>query len=163
MAVGDPVREHFSAIGVVASEWAEFEAFVDFCSIQLGNLDALPAVCLTAQIAGIARKLDAYIAIAHLRIDDKSIIKELNKFHSDATQLAERRNRIVHDPWHVGINFAERFEVTARRKLRRVYVSVSTSEVFKCSRHIREARWKFERLHEQIMMRILSSQYTSQQ
>jgi hypothetical protein len=108
---------HFSAIGFVASEWAALEVRIDQATLQLSRISVQVGFCLTAQIAGIARKLDAYTAIARHRVGD-GFLSELRKFKNDATGLAEQRNRVVHDPWTFQLGSTKRLEITARGKLR---------------------------------------------
>jgi hypothetical protein len=38
MALGDAIREHYAAIGVVAAEWSFFEATVDRYAILLAQI-----------------------------------------------------------------------------------------------------------------------------
>jgi hypothetical protein len=163
MALGDPVREHYSAIGVVASEWADLESLVDFCAIKLADAPISTTLCFTAQISGINRKLDAYLAIAKLRVgDDDPLISELNKFQRDAVGISEVRNRIVHDPWDIDFEgTSKRFEVTARKKLKAEWVVSPTADVRKCADHIRLLFDRFVVLHERLTIRLFSSSDTS--
>lgn len=110
---------HYAAIGRVAANWAYLEYEIDRHCIELGGLTLGPAACLTAQIAGPGRKLDAYIAIADLYGLSSAHAKLLHKFAKDAQGVAERRNRTVHDPWFLvaADTQARRFEVTAKRHL----------------------------------------------
>jgi hypothetical protein len=113
--------------------------------------------CFTAQIAGSARKIDAYIALAQLR-GAKQNINSLHDFAKNTTSLAERRNRIVHDPWIVEGGLTEahpkRFEITARRKLRSLLVDVPTVDVHKCASDIRDHKHQFDVLHERVIFEI---------
>jgi hypothetical protein len=67
-------------------------------ALMLAQIPQQTGLCLTAQIGGSARKLDAYIAIARLRGADK-FMGELDALAKATTALSERRNRVVHDPW----------------------------------------------------------------
>jgi hypothetical protein len=157
LARDDPIREHFTAVGVVASEWADLETLVDLSSIELCRLPPHLGMCLTAQISGINRKLEAYISIARLHVEGSSVIADLTKFHSSTMSLAERRNRIIHDPWDVDITGrARRYEITARKRLRAEYIEMTTEEVHKCAADIRIAQDAFMKLHEQIKIRAFS-------
>jgi hypothetical protein len=93
-------HNHYAAIGRVAAGWAFFAALVDTWSMELAGLPTEPGVCLTSQIAGMARKLDAFISLARLRPLSDKLIKDLNKFAECARGWGERRNRLVHDVWH---------------------------------------------------------------
>jgi hypothetical protein len=109
---------HYAAIGKVATKWAALEAEIDIRTVLLAGFDADTGACLTAQIAGPARKLDAYIALARLRGASDDTMKKLGKFLEQTFSIGEKRNRIVHDQWYVFPSGpAIRFEITARKKL----------------------------------------------
>jgi len=145
---------HYAAIGRVAAEWSAFEATIDTFILQITNINAKMGVCLTSQITGSARKLDAYVALARLLGAEKQLAK-LNTFAKDTLSFAERRNRIVHDPW-VGLNTPHRLEATARRKLRFEFISVSTEDVQRLSFEITEHCVRFERLHDEILADVIA-------
>jgi hypothetical protein len=158
----DPVREHFAAIGVVAAEWANFEATVDYEAITLaGMLEELGA-CFTAQISGIGRKLDAYIAVARHLGAREVLIKEAIRFSESAHALGEKRNRIVHDPWNLNMEGnPRRFEITARKRLRYEFVDMSTCEVLKCAGDVMGIVEKFIKLCGNITSDIQASRGSS--
>jgi hypothetical protein len=91
--------EHYAALGSVAAFWALFEAIVDRHTHALVGLPHQRGVCLTAQLAGIGRKLDAYIALATLIDIPPDLAKALRKFADDSASLAEQRNRCIHVVW----------------------------------------------------------------
>jgi hypothetical protein len=144
---------HLSAVGAVASLWANFELTIDRNTVELGRLPVRAGHCLTAQIAGSARKMDAYIAIARLRGADK-FADPLDKFSKDTASLAERRNRVVHDPWFFSeidsAAFAQRHEVTARRKLRLGFILVEMEEIARLASDIYRHMEAFAVLHHRI-------------
>jgi hypothetical protein len=84
-----------------------------------------------AQIAGSARKLDAYISLARFRGIPKKLTAELCDFAKDSVGLAEQRNRFVHDVWIFPPKGPERMEATAKKKARLVRIPTSTEELFK--------------------------------
>ena len=94
---------HYSAIGRVAAEWSLFETVIDNAAIDLAQVEYNAGICFTAQIAGSARKLDAFIALARFRGAPVKLVSDLCKFAQDVTGVAEQRNRIVHDPWLLNI------------------------------------------------------------
>ena len=61
---GHPIIDHYAMIGMIAAEWAYFESLIDRYTQRLAGIDDHVGTCLTSQIAGHARKLDAYIALA---------------------------------------------------------------------------------------------------
>lgn len=141
--------EHFSAIGLVASEWAGLEVVIDRATVQIARIPQQVGFCLTAQIAGIGRKLDAYIAIVRHRVGD-GFLRELKKFKNDATGLAEPRNRVVHDPWIFHLDSGTRHEITAKGELRNRYVEVPTADIEKLHNNIYALSRRFKDLHNRI-------------
>jgi hypothetical protein len=141
---------YLSTIGAVASSWSGFEIALDLSTLMLAGIKTEPGLCLTAQVIGPARKLDAYIAIARLRGADK-FMKELDAFAKEAVILAERRNRVVHDPWFlVAVDSPYRLETTVRRKLRHLRVEMSKEEILKINQDIENLLTKFYKLHNRI-------------
>jgi hypothetical protein len=64
---GDLSKEHYAAIGRVAVEWSDLEFMIDIATLRLAKIKHQMGVCLTAQIAGSGRKLDAYMSLAQFR------------------------------------------------------------------------------------------------
>ena len=110
-------RDHFAAVGRVASNWAYFEMAVDTCAMQLADIDSKTAACFTAQVIGPSRKFDALIALCGLIETPEELLKKLRQFAGHAIGIGERRNRVVHDPWLIHEGKAHRFEITAKKKL----------------------------------------------
>ena len=66
-------EKHYTAIGEVAALWAIFEANLDMTIWgMIGIVEREKAICITSQIAGTARKLDAIIALLRLTVCPKS-------------------------------------------------------------------------------------------
>jgi hypothetical protein len=146
-----PVIRHMAIVGQIASSWATFEIAIDINTISLARITTTMGFCLTAQVIGPARKLDAYIAVARERGAGR-FMDELDKFAKDTAGFAERRNRAVHDPWIVlGQNPARRFEITARRRLKALSVPVTESELSNLMTEINKHRDRFIELHERIV------------
>ncbi|MDX2143413.1 MAG: hypothetical protein SFV19_08665 [Rhodospirillaceae bacterium] len=142
--------QHYAAIGHVAAAWAYFEAVVDEWTLKLANIPTKRGICLTAQIAGSARKLDAFIALACLK-DIGKLAGKLQKFSQNTVGLAERRNRVVHDPWDTtDILEPSRIEATARKKLRLGRVRVPTKVVLDLAIEVDEHRESFEALASEV-------------
>ena len=147
-------QKHYAAIGKVASEWAYLELVVDGYSAQLAKVEESFGTCLTAQISGIARKLEAHIALVRLR-SGEFFAKRLNKFAVKARELSERRNRIVHDPWSIDENgFPHRYEASARKIHKQQMVYVSTSQVLLLYRDIEIAIDEFIALNKEILAHV---------
>jgi hypothetical protein len=154
----DLTPEHYAAIGRVATEWAALEATIDTYSLRLAQIEPKIGVCLTSQIAGWARKLDAYIALARLNGATKTIAK-LNSFANDMNGFADQRNRTVHDPW-VGTAKPHRLEATARRKLRFEFVHIPTEKVLEIGRRITAQSVLFENLADEVEAEMAASRET---
>jgi hypothetical protein len=82
---------HFAAVGRITSLWAEFELQIDAAAIKLAKVAMAPGLCLTSQIMGASRKLDAYLALAELRGSQspawKSLNAALNRFYLASVTL----------------------------------------------------------------------------
>lgn len=129
--------EHFSAIGKVAAAWALMEGAIDEHSLRIGGIYSDIGACLTSQIAGPSRKLDALISLLKLRgFTDQ--IRKLNEIAKDITGLGERRNRVIHDMWIADEKTGgpHRFEISARRALKIEMIPVSTEDVLKVASDI---------------------------
>lgn len=127
-----------------------FRIWIDAKTLELAKIKFETGLCITTQIAGPARKLDAYIAVArHLGV--KKVISDLESFAKDTTSLSERRNRIVHDPWIVEKNhIPSRLEATARKTLRFLLVPVDTAEICKLCSSIKDHTERFAIIHRAI-------------
>lgn len=127
-AMGAPPK-YLEAVGRVASSWALFETVIDTTIWSLAEMHHRTGACLTAQIMGAARKLDTVLSLVKLRQDQDAMIKELNAIAKDSQSLAEKRNRVVHDPWVESEGRIVRLETTARKVLRLEQVHVSIPEL----------------------------------
>ena len=149
--LGKAEQEHFAAIGMVASQWAFFEFCIDLNTLQLAMIPEEFGLCITAQVAGSARKLDAYIALAR-QLGCTTKNSDLEKFSKDTVALGERRNRAIHDPWVVEQDQEPtRIEATARKKLRYMTISSPTSKIVQLAFEIMEHVSKFQELHAAII------------
>lgn len=144
-------EKHFAAIGRLSSEWALFELDVDFNMLSLAGIDKRFGLCLTAQITGMTKKLEAYIAIAKIALPSLNE-RKLNKLFEKVRALAEQRNRIIHDPWlFEETNGPFRQEITARRVLRIKPVPVSTADVWDIIKQIDRTSWEFDCIHTKVL------------
>ncbi len=110
---------YYIAIGKVASNWAAFEALVNSLLWQLAKVHDDRGACLTAQIANVARSLDALASLVRLEGGSETVLKEINRFAEKTGKLSRRRNRIIHDPWTMSPNLVEphRLEISAQKRL----------------------------------------------
>ena len=154
----DPVEEtvglgadHYKAIGQVAISWSFMELIIDAQTWKYAELDETLGACLTAQIAGSGRKLDALFALIRCRFKPSDKLEgRFNKFSEATTGLAERRNRVIHDPW---IKFAKddksrRIQITAKKRLVFDTVEHPTQDIFKLGKDIHRHADAFKAIME---------------
>lgn len=110
---------YYAAIGKVTITWAFFEIIIDTHIWRLAQVDTDHGACMTAQIAGSGRKLDALMSLVRHRIGEGPWTKKLNAFAQSTTGLAERRNRMIHDPLVKldGEQHPRRIGITAKKQL----------------------------------------------
>jgi hypothetical protein len=93
----------YALVGRVASGFAHLEHVLDLIIWDLTGIDASRVACITAQINGSRPRYAAIISLLKQRkaqaFDD--LAKEVEKLMKKTFDHAERRNRIVHDPWYV--------------------------------------------------------------
>jgi hypothetical protein len=143
---------HFAIVGQTASSWAGFELTLDLAILALGQIAEEPGLCLTAQIAGPARKFGCSYrpGAAAGRRGVHEGTRGVRKGHT--TSLAERRNRVVHNPWVIlALGSPHRSETTARRKLRHQYVEVTLQEISKLVQDITAHHQRFRSLDDEIV------------
>jgi hypothetical protein len=144
--------EYAEEIGHVVAGWARLEHNIDEMIWSLAGLESGDiGACLTAQFSTVHARLNALLALARLCEYSESQIAKLNKFRDHATALAERRNRIVHDPWRSSwaIKGAKasktyRLHKTARSKLDFNYKPVTLEELKMLRQEIEEAIKRFD-------------------
>jgi hypothetical protein len=148
---------HLTVLGFIVAEWSIFEAQIDERAVELAQISSPAVLCFTSQVAGPGRKLDAYIALARLR-GASNMMKALHQLAKDAMGVAERRNRVVHDPWLLlGQGGPFRVETTARRKLRNEYIPVSAAEMAKLSEDVLALIERFIDLDRQVRAAVETS------
>jgi hypothetical protein len=67
------------------------------------DTDTDRGACVTAQIQGWVGKLNAIYSLASLLGVDKKVLKNIEKYTHKTNGIAQYRNRIVHDPWMMGL------------------------------------------------------------
>jgi hypothetical protein len=82
----------------VASYWAVLEALIDGAIAHLALCGESEMACVTAQLIGPAKRMDALIALFTHRKGSDILRKQLKSFQGRIQQLGEDRNRVVHDP-----------------------------------------------------------------
>jgi hypothetical protein len=147
--------EYSTAIGDVVSKWALLEHEIDWMIWSLAGLveNAKIGACLTAQYSSVAARFNAMFALARLRGVPEFQIAKLNKFRDQVFGLAERRNRVAHDPWFANWDFKStparqtatyRLHKTARSKLEYTLKPIEMEELKALSEAIDQAMRDFD-------------------
>lgn len=158
---------HFAALGRMMSAWASLEQFIDtMCAVLLGG-DMTGAHCLTAQIMGPGRKLDALLALMAHKGASEQTLARTRSLAGRVVGLGNRRNRMAYDPWSnegvgddgyddlipgatsglfAGLKRARKFaphrrEITAQKRLVIEHKRVETAEIDALTAEI-EAMWQ---------------------
>jgi hypothetical protein len=109
--------EQYRAIGHVAVRWSRLEANIATQLWRLADVASEPGACLTAQIVGISRLLDALKSLVILRGGSADLVGRLNKFLEKSHGLVEKRNRVIHDDWLFDPPGPTRLEIKAKGRL----------------------------------------------
>jgi hypothetical protein len=122
---------HYTAIGKIASNWAALELIINSVIWCLAGVDDEAGACITANIFTIDGRLKTLIALMKLRGAEQAIVTDLNRFANDSREIANKRNRIVHDPWAAEFptGTPHHFQITADRNLVFGYKPMETSSV----------------------------------
>lgn len=150
--------EYASQIAYIISSWALLEHEIDGLICDLAGLYDSPRIgaCLTAQYSTAAHRFNALISLARVRGVPEFEVAKLNKFKEYALALAERRNRVAHDPWLTSYNYKNlgperqgktyRLQKTARSKLEYDYKPITVEELTRLKEEILEAIDKFREI-----------------
>jgi hypothetical protein len=139
---------HFSAIGLVASNWATLEAVVTSAIWQIGEIPDEIGACVTSQIYTFDGRMKALLSILEIRGELDKTIKSLKKFHESTRGLGEFRNRVLHDPWihDAESNTPHRLEITANKKLVLGYEAVPTQKLIEKAKEIEALIHQFRQI-----------------
>jgi len=119
-----------------------FEAIVDFSIWHLAEVESKRGACITSQISGTARKMDAVIALTRMRAGTEKLQKIAEATH----RLAERRNRCIHDPWSFEGGKIRRMQISARKILTAKYVVAEAGEIDRLNQQIIDHMYEFNDL-----------------
>jgi hypothetical protein len=136
---------HYSVVGRIAAAWASLESTLDTEIYQLLGASPKKCACITAQMLGAAPRLKAIRALCELQGASKSLLGKLNEYLNKTYSIAERRNRVVHDPYFVDGSSGQvnQFETTANKKLNYGYKPTSLPEMELTLKEIREHHDRF--------------------
>src|SRR4051812_6645421 len=89
--------EYYAAIGRIAAGWAYFEVLINHAIWELANVEQHYGACITAQILAPVARFKALVSLLKLRGASETSLKAINSLSGTANDLAEKRNRVVHD------------------------------------------------------------------
>jgi hypothetical protein len=143
---------HFAVVGLVACLWGLLETSIDGMIAQLAFTDERSMACVTAQLIGPAKRMDALIALFRHRGGSKELVPELKSFQGSIQQLGEDRNRIIHDPLvrHKATGAVYKSLITAKGELKYGFLPVPIENMQKTVREIRAAIGRFIDLRTKI-------------
>jgi hypothetical protein len=106
-------------IADVISTWAKFEYSLDEFIWDLADLEDELGACLTSQFSSVIARFNAVVTLAKVKNLSESVLQKLNKLKDKALGVADKRNRVAHDPWFrtYESNNHYRLQKTARGKL----------------------------------------------
>jgi hypothetical protein len=94
-------QTHLELVGRISASWAVLELnFEGQIGVLVGG-DLTALMCVTSQFSSYYPKLKAVIALCKYRGLSRERVKDLEKFLGSLSELAERRNRVIHDAWLV--------------------------------------------------------------
>lgn len=90
-------------IGRVATEWANLEHSLDIVIWSLLGGSKRAAACVTSQLMGATPRFRSVIALVKMSLLDdemkKELIQHFERLLNKTYGVADKRNRIIHDPW----------------------------------------------------------------
>jgi hypothetical protein len=148
---------HYTAIGLVATRWGILEHTIDGVIAGLAATGEAYMACVTSQLIGPAKRMDALIALFSLRGGSEELRRELKSFQGRIQQLGEDRNRVVHDPLFRGKNTGKIYKLiaAAKGKLEHAFRPTSLEEIRQTAADIKQANYEFLELKKKIDAELL--------
>ena len=94
-------HKFYTLVGRVASEWSQLEHICDMTIWELCNINSLYAACITSQIMGVGPRCKVILNLLRVRGFDAETVKRYRRLMADSYEWADRRARIIHDPWYL--------------------------------------------------------------
>ena len=94
---------HIEYVGLIASNWAQLEFYIDTTSWRLANIKPEVGSCFSANLGSIHLKLRTLYALLELHEASKSLKKDFRAYQNRISGTADKRNRVVHDPWMTAV------------------------------------------------------------
>jgi hypothetical protein len=146
------MQPHLARVGGIASLWSQIELNIDVIIWRLVQGEQQLCACLTSQIqssSGKMRALKALLELLDKRPDPNPLKTALNKLHSDMEAVQIKRNRAVHDAWHIGHKTRRVYQVRAAVKGRELLFGYSDKvPVRELDRTLAQIRKLLTRLYE---------------
>lgn len=90
---------HMEYVGLISSQWATLEFYINSTIHVLAGVKHEVGACMTANLGSIHMKLRTLQALLELYEVNPKLLKEIKKFQDRVSGTADKRNRVVHDPW----------------------------------------------------------------
>jgi hypothetical protein len=91
----------YALIGRVAAEWARLEHILDAIIWDIVGIRFETGSCITGQMIGHRPRFNAISALGTLRGLNAKILSDIETHQGKTSELAKKRNRIVHDAWFI--------------------------------------------------------------
>lgn len=132
--------EYYTAIGRIAAGWAHYELIINHAIWEVANVEQHAGACITAQIIAPVARFKALLALLSLRGASVAAVNRINSLSGTAQDLADRRNRILHDSSAVHKTTREfsQLRITANRTLKFDFVPVPMSELKQTEERIKK-------------------------
>jgi hypothetical protein len=120
----------YALVGRVASEWAHLEHSLDIIIWRLTRLDEPIGAALTSQLMGPTPRYNAIGSLLAAHGLDK-LVEKITKLKNKTYDLADRRNRIIHDPWYLELMTAQasQFRAMPIKDPRFGFVDIEESQI----------------------------------
>jgi hypothetical protein len=106
----------YALVGLIAAETARIEQMLDGAIWDLAALMPVVGACITGQMVGAFPRYSALFQLAHLSELPAKILDEIKKQMGVSNEVAEKRNRAIHDPWYVEDETGEPHQYRGRTK-----------------------------------------------
>lgn len=93
------IEPRLTLVGKISAEWARLETGFDITIMDLVGGDSERLHCVTAQFTSYHSKLLAIESLLHHHNAPENTRKQLRRFKGALGEIAQQRNRVIHDPW----------------------------------------------------------------
>ena len=131
ISIAPPDHQIYALIGRVVSAWAHLEHTLDLIIWDLMGIEPAKGACVTAQMIGATNRYRTIISLLRQRShrDFNALIASVDKLMKKSYDLAEDRNRIVHDPWYLYDTNVAQFRAMPVKDPRFGVCEIDTAEI----------------------------------